>query len=135
MDKKSHWTNRGCDGCVQDIISFNIANILDKIPILHSCISTVSFSKMASESEGSKYPERAYNIMSKPLFSSTKHAKWVQPVTKTCCSCITCIASLRPTPIAIRPSLESYFSILLSFFSFCCRSANFFRHNLSRISD
>ena len=30
-------------------ISFNIANILDKIPRLHSCISTVFSPKMVSE--------------------------------------------------------------------------------------
>ena len=51
---------------------------------------------------------------------------------RTYCSCITYSASLRPSPIATRPSLESHFLILLSSFSFFRRPDHFFLHDLSR---
>ena len=64
---------------------------------------------------------------------TTHPGKDLQPTAGTYCSCVTCIACLRPSPIAPRPSLESHSSILLSSFSFCRRSAHFCLHDLSRI--
>ena len=64
---------------------------------------------------------------------SSHRGKWAVATARTYCSYVTYIASLRPSPIAIRTSLESHFLLHLSSFSFCHRSAHFFLHDLSRI--